>query len=151
LHNNAFRNGWVSRTYQEPRIKRRDGFWSADQCGRCNNVTWPRTGHIICSDLQLSAKDKIMADLYFGLMKLVDQQTGKQMLAEQLKWLAERNTCIAVGTRAVSCMMEKYEVRIAHLQRQLAEHSTTRRRDSDTPGLADHGSTIDPGRDTGRP
>ena len=101
-------------------------------------VSTDTAGHIICSDLQLSAKDKIMADLYRQFRGLVDPQARKQVLADQRSWLAERNICIEVGEKAVSCMMEKYEVRIGELQRQLADrHSAPRKPTPDTAASPD--------------
>ena len=69
-----------------------------------------------------------MADLYRQLRGLADPQARQQVLADQRSWLAERNTCIEVGEKAVSCMMEKYEVRIVELQRQLADHRSAARK-----------------------
>jgi hypothetical protein len=84
-------------------------------------------GHVVCGDPALSAKDRIMATLYRELRKMIEPQAGKQVLEEQLTWLAERNECTKLGPKAASCMMEKYELRITHLQGQIALHHSVAR------------------------
>jgi uncharacterized protein YecT (DUF1311 family) len=74
----------------------------------------------ICADPTLSARDKIMADQYYKLKQSLDPVAGRALIEEQQKWLIERNGCANVALTAVSCMAEKYDLRIVELVTRVA-------------------------------
>jgi uncharacterized protein YecT (DUF1311 family) len=70
---------------------------------------------VICGDPGLSARDTIMAAHYYKLRQSLEPQNARALLEEQQRWLIERNGCAATPQTAVTCMAEKYDLRIIEL------------------------------------
>ncbi|WP_267358604.1 MULTISPECIES: hypothetical protein [unclassified Methylobacterium] len=64
---------------------------------------------LVCGDAALGARDEIMAKVYAAARRT---EAGKSVEAKQRTWLATVQAC-----KAVSCLAEAYDARIAELQR----------------------------------
>jgi len=75
---------------------------------------------IICGDAELSARDKVMAAHYYKLRRSLEAQPARELYEEQKQWLVERDSCTAAPQTAVTCMVDKYDLRIVQLATRAA-------------------------------
>jgi uncharacterized protein YecT (DUF1311 family) len=89
---------------------------------------------IICGDPTLSARDQIMASHYYKLRQALNEPARTQLIQEQRRWLTERNNCAAIPATAVTCLAEKYDVRIVQLLARIPRNdAVVNENQSDTP------------------
>jgi uncharacterized protein len=75
------------------------------------NVTF--TERAICDNASVSSLDSKMARLYFRLIRTSPGAVGQRIRADQIAFLANRNTCVA----DVTCLFYVYQDRIDDLKR----------------------------------
>jgi uncharacterized protein len=107
----------------------------------CMRDTDP-AARMICATPGLSTQDRVMAKLYYQLKGSLSGSSEQlqQLVDAQREWLRQRDAC-AIATEAVSCMVDKYDLRIRQLQVQIAAQVAITRADEGhekPPSSRDH-------------
>ncbi|MEC5398999.1 lysozyme inhibitor LprI family protein [Uliginosibacterium sp. H1] len=81
----------------------------------CTRVAPDSIEALVCSDAELSALDRRLADAYAGATKKAVNEQPPRLRAEQSGWVKGRNDCWKQGDRR-ACVRDAYQQRIVELQ-----------------------------------